>query len=327
MTKWVSSSVLAGAPVLVSKLGGDCAAMFLEAGLPPEALTSPSTPVEVSAFTRFLAMAADRLNCVSFGVLLAQYQEFTLFGPLAPLFGSAMTIGELIDDLALFFPLHTQGAVIGLVPFPDGMELRYDLAAKSGFAHRQIAELGFAVLIKEIRRHLPNWSPEYITFRHAAPAVGRDHQRFLGRTVEFNSDRNAVFFTREELGKPTREGSAQLHNDLVERYRGLRNTTPGTLAAAVESLVRAFMPHSTIDLPRAASLLRMSRRSLQRKLAEDGTSLMQIVDNVRADLALSYLHDSRLTVTQIGEILQFSETSAFTRAVTRWYGQSPRQLR
>jgi len=82
-----------------------------------------------------------------------------------------------------------------------------------------------------------------------------------------------------------------------------------------------------MDLPKTASLLRMSRRTLQRKLAQEGTSLAQIVDAVRADLALSYLQESRLSVTQIAELLQFSETSALSRAVVRWYGQSPRALK
>jgi AraC-like DNA-binding protein len=73
--------------------------------------------------------------------------------------------------------------------------------------------------------------------------------------------------------------------------------------------------------------MRMSRRTLQRRLAGDGTGLSDIVDAVRADLALSYLRDSRLSVTEISEILQFSETSALSRAVVRWHGASPRTIR
>ena len=120
--------------------------------------------------------------------------------------------------------------------------------------HRQIAELGFAVLIKEIRSHLPDWQPEYITFRHTRPSDERYHARFLGPSIEYDADRNAIFFTKAQLAAPTREGSAQVHDQLARRYRRLRATTEGALASATESLVRVFMPDTTIDLARAANL-------------------------------------------------------------------------
>src|SRR3546814_4802521 len=68
----------------------------------------------------------------------------------------------------------------------------------------------------------------------------------------------------------------------------------------------------------------MSKRSLQRRLTAAGTSFDAIVDSVRSDLAYAYLQDSRLSVAQIAETLHFSETSALSRAVRRWYTVSPR---
>src|SRR3546814_12037691 len=70
----------------------------------------------------------------------------------------------------------------------------------------------------------------------------------------------------------------------------------------------------------------MSKRSLQRRLTAAGTSFDAIVDSVRSDLAYAYLQDSRLSVAQIAETLHFSETSALSRAVRRWYTVSPRAL-
>ncbi len=327
MAKWVSSTALLGAPDLVAELGGDWDALIAEAGLPCSLAPSSAQMIEVAGLARFLTLAADRLNCESFGLRLSYYQGFSVLGPLASLLGSANSIGELLHDLAAYFPVFTVGALVALVESSEGIEVNYELAAGTGLAHRHFTELGFGILVKEIRRHLPSWEPHYITLRHAPPTDRRYHAQLLGPTIYSNADRNSIFITRAELAAPTCDGSVLLHGELAAQYTVMRNSTPGATAANVENLVRAFMPHSTIDLPRAALLLRMSRRSLQRKLAEDGTSLMQIVDNVRADLALSYLRDSRLTVTQIGEVLQFSELSAFTRAVTRWYGRSPRQLR
>jgi AraC-like DNA-binding protein len=73
--------------------------------------------------------------------------------------------------------------------------------------------------------------------------------------------------------------------------------------------------------------MRLSARTLQRRLTAEQTSFDHIVDEVRADLAVSYLRDSKLTVAAVAEILQFSETSALSRAFRRWYGLAPAQIR
>lgn len=327
MTKWVSCAALLGAPDLVAELGGDWDGLLAESGLPAGLSPTSAQLIEIAGLARFLTLAADRLECESFGLRLSHYQGFSVLGPLASLLGSANTIGELLHDLAAYFPVFTVGALVALVESPDGIEVNYELAAGNGLAHRHITELGFGVLVKEIRRHLPGWAPQYVTLRHAPPANRRYHAQLLGPTIYSNADRNTIFIARAELAKPTCEGSVLLHGELAARYDAIRKSTPGAIAANVENLVRAFLPHATMDLAKTASLLRMSRRTLQRRLEQEGTSLARIVDAVRADLALSYLQESRLSVTQIAELLQFSETSALSRAVVRWYGQSPRALK
>ncbi len=327
MAKWVSSTALLGAPDLVAELGGDWDALIAESGLPCGIAPFSAQLIEVAGLARFLTLAADRLKCESFGLRLSHHQGFSVLGPLASLLGSANSIGELLHDLAAYFPVFTVGALVALVESPEGIEVNYELAAGTGLAHRHITELGFGILVKEIRRHLPRWEPQYITLRHAPPADRRYHAQLLGQTIYSNADRNSILITRAELAAPTCEGSALLHGELAAQYTAMRKSMPGATAANVENLVRAFMPHATIDLAKTASLLRMSRRTLQRKLAQDGTSLAQIVDAVRADLALSYLQESRLTVTQIAELLQFSETSALSRAVVRWYGKPPSAIK
>jgi AraC-like DNA-binding protein len=327
MAKWVSSSALFGAPDLVAKLGGDWATLPAAVGLEISESLEPTKLIEVAALTRFLALAAEQLECQSFGLMLSQYQGFSVLGSLALLLESADTIGESLQDLATYFPVFTMGALIALVETKGGIEVNYELAAGTGLPHRQITELGFGILVKEMRRHIPGWEPEYITFRHAPPDNGFYHRQYLGKTIHYNADRNSIFIKRADLEKPTCVRSTEVHCELAAQYSDLRDATLGTVTAAVETIVRAFMAHETVNLSKAATLLGMSRRTLQRKLAEDGTSLAEIIDAVRADLALSYLQESHLKVTEIAEILQFSETSALSRAVVRWYGHSPRSIK
>jgi AraC-like DNA-binding protein len=102
---------------------------------------------------------------------------------------------------------------------------------------------------------------------------------------------------------------------------------PEAVAAKVEGVIRALPPFSSCTRWRVAQIANMSQRSLQRRLAESGTTFKQLRDRVRADIALKYLPQSNLQAAQISEILGYSEPAAFSRAFRRQHGFSPRQAR
>ena len=69
--------------------------------------------------------------------------------------------------------------------------------------------------------------------------------------------------------------------------------------------------------------LHMSRRSLQRRLAEAEATYQSLVDDTRRDMALRYLEDAGKSATDIAFLLGYSQQSAFTRAFRRWSGKTP----
>jgi len=327
MAKWVRSGVLAGARSLVSELGGDFAALAERASIPANALRHPDTPIQVGAVVRFLEDASATLACEAFGLRLGQLQDLSLFGPLWSLFQSAATVGDLLHDLAVYFPLHTQGTLVAIDTAPDGVMVMYDVASDIALPRRQVVELGIGVLIKELRRHQPKWRPQEVFLRHAPPDDLRWHRQLLGSGLTFNADRNAVFVERSFLDMPTRSGDRTRHGRLATGFDTARKTLAGIVRTRTEIVVRALLPFSPCDLATAARMMRFAPRTLQRRLADEDTSFEAIVDAVRADLALTYLKDSRLAVAEVAEILQFSETSALSRAFRRWHGASPRQMK
>jgi AraC-like DNA-binding protein len=76
-----------------------------------------------------------------------------------------------------------------------------------------------------------------------------------------------------------------------------------------------------------AEQLHMSRRTLQRKLAEAEMTYQRLVDETRRDLALRYIEDPRNSIIDITFLLGFSQQSAFTRAFKRWTGIAPSEYR
>ncbi|MBK6533536.1 MAG: helix-turn-helix transcriptional regulator [Deltaproteobacteria bacterium] len=82
-----------------------------------------------------------------------------------------------------------------------------------------------------------------------------------------------------------------------------------------------------MTLKRVAAQLRMSERSLQRRLADEGESFDAIVDALRRDLALRYLADPKIAVAEVAYLLGYSEPSPFHRAFKRWTGRTPAEAR
>ena len=77
----------------------------------------------------------------------------------------------------------------------------------------------------------------------------------------------------------------------------------------------------------ACRALRLSRRTLQRRLKAEKTSFQKILNEVRAELAVKYLEDARLKSLEIAMLLGYSSISSFTTAFKSWYNMPPSQYR
>lgn len=72
-----------------------------------------------------------------------------------------------------------------------------------------------------------------------------------------------------------------------------------------------------------AAALHMSERTLRRKLESEGTSIRDLLDDLRKERAIGWLEEGRTSIDEIAFRLGFSGASAFRRAFKRWTGTSP----
>ncbi len=76
-----------------------------------------------------------------------------------------------------------------------------------------------------------------------------------------------------------------------------------------------------------ARALGMSTRTLQRRLRADGTAFADILDHVRADMAVAYLGNPNLTTAEVAYLLGYVEATSFYRAFRRWHQCTPEIFR
>jgi AraC-like DNA-binding protein len=88
-----------------------------------------------------------------------------------------------------------------------------------------------------------------------------------------------------------------------------------------------LLPHGQARAEVVAKKLGMSERTLARRLAEGGATFIEILQQLKASLAIRYLEEERLPISKIAWLLGFEEVSSFSHACRRWTGKSPWQLR
>lgn len=73
--------------------------------------------------------------------------------------------------------------------------------------------------------------------------------------------------------------------------------------------------------------MHMTKRTLMRRLKEEGTTYQQLKDRVRRDRAVTLLRDHVLSVSAVAEAVGFSDAAVFARSFRKWTGTSPREFR
>ena len=99
------------------------------------------------------------------------------------------------------------------------------------------------------------------------------------------------------------------------------------MRAQARRVVLGAIAQGEPEVAAVARSLATSERSLQRRLQEEGTSFREVVDDARKQLAVGYLGDRRLAVSEVAYLLGYSEAGAFVRAFKRWTGKTPGEMR
>ena len=68
--------------------------------------------------------------------------------------------------------------------------------------------------------------------------------------------------------------------------------------------------------------LGVSKRTLQRKLSDEGTTFQKQLNNTREMLAINYINNTDMSTSDIAYLLGYQELNSFLRAFTVWTGKS-----
>jgi AraC-like DNA-binding protein len=175
-----------------------------------------------------------------------------------------------------------------------------------------------------------NLVPQYFLIAHYRSEGISEMTRFVGTKVEFGADKDEFALNLDARELPLIHSDTHL-NDLLLKYCEAaladRRGNVSQLRTRVENAISSLLPHGRVVVDDVARSLAMSKRTLARKLSDEGLNFTEILQQLRRDLAVRYLDDRKLHISKIAWLLGFNEVSAFTHTFKRWTGKTPSQMR
>jgi AraC-like DNA-binding protein len=240
------------------------------------------------------------------------------------------TLGQALDRSLRFYALILDD-ISGSVQ-RDAQEARIVLhervpgASQRVFAHELLLMLLYGVSCWLVGRRIPILRTE---FSYAEPAHSAEYRLMYCADLRFNRPNTLLAFEAGYLDLPVvqNERSAKDFLRTAPENILLKYKNVSSLAARVRRRLRQFLPGSVPDFEQLSGEMGMTPATMRRRLHEEGESYQSIKDQLRRDLAISYLSHSNRSVMDIALELGFAERSAFHRAFRKWTGASPGEFR
>lgn len=327
----IRAAGIKGFDALVRERGGDPEGMARRARLPLGALTDDELLVNDASIGRVLEIAARELDLPDLGLRIAERQGFEMLGTLAVAIQSSPTVGEALDCTSRYLFVHARGLSVEAVADPYGAKgviaVRYG-PPSGGSLFPQGTDAGLGFLHRSIRYLVGgSYGLRTVELPHRPAAPLARYEEFFGVPVTIGRPAALLRVPTSLSAQPISTGNSAMRS-LALAHLEAQDRGPGQAAGPqVRAVLEQSLGTSVVEIESIASLLGVHPRTLQRRLAAEGTSFAVILDELRMARAERYLSSTKMPMTQVAAALGLSEQSALSRCCRRWWGRTPSEVR
>ena len=324
----VRGTALSNYPSLVAELGGDPAGLLRTAGIRARDVGNYDAFIPYRAMIQAIESAAQTTNTPNFGRRLAQRQGIEILGPVGVAARTAATAADALRIFSTYMAAYSPVIAIHVAPLGDAQRsfLSIEFLLDSAPPHPQTTELSLGVSLRVLRFLMgSDYAPLSVHLPHDPLTPKTDYLRYFGCAPHF-AERTAGFTVRTaDLGRPL------LRDDVAHRavVNYLSTITPhgAGIVESVRAIVRQLLPTGAATLEVVAEQFHLHPKTLQRRLADEGTTFAALIDQVRKDTADRYLRNTGVSLTHLARELGYAEQSVLTRSCKRWFGAGPAAYR
>ncbi len=324
---------------LVRAQGRDVESIYPQCGLSLREANDPETRLTIPQFVALMTYARRYLReGESASQQYLRHMPITINGMVGMAVLSADTVAEALDIGRRYFPLMMPCVEMRREDHGNKVHFRFITLVSLGSPFDEtLIEVVIGNMLKLIR--YSSGQPELGSvpftgveahFRHerrgdlaAYSAYGDASFKFLKRDDQLILPREVLsqaLATRNRSTRMTLEALLDAKLQVLQHYNQASVRVRHLLAGAAE---QGDYP----DIAQVADRLALSTRTLSRRLAEEGYTLSQLIEEVRMVRAETLLIETTTSLLQIAQQVGYSDLSAFSRAFKRVKKRSPSALR
>jgi AraC-like DNA-binding protein len=307
--------------------GVDVAAALARVGIEPAQLAEPDGRIDLRRAFPFFEQACELTGDPHFALHAAALVPAGSLEALEYALRSCATVGDALEQLARYYAVVNDRVVLHVERGTDRFAVVYTPPPRLP-PPRMTKEFLFAYLLERARMYTgqPIRVLE-VRFRHAEPVDAQRQREFFGAPVRYAAGSDALVLSRNAADAPMVARDAVLSNVLVRVLAQTVQALPARdLLGDVKSCIGALLPRGVPSLAEVARAMTTSRRTLQRRLAESGTTFSDLVTSVQHELSVAYLQ-RELGIGEVAYLVGFADTTSFHRAFRRWTGETPAAAR
>lgn len=321
MLYWHSTASQHGLYAYILSLGLRPGDVLAEAGLPGSAFINSAAWIERNVALQMARRFAEVIGDPLLGLHQGGFYDFDKFGA----WGRGILASPTLGDALILVSGETHAVQTGTRIHCLRADKRVRLWATFDGAlgsSPELHEQANLMLLRMILDLAEQPVPADVWLGCGRSSGGDDFERVFGSRLTFAEGQSLLEFDAAALDLP-----------LAARPLGL---VAGANSAGHDSsligrsafeLIRNVIRYERPSIQAIAHSLGINLRAFQRHLDTLGVTFRQLVDEYRQACALADLSEGRVSVTETAFRLGYSDSAHFTRAVRRWTGSCPRQLR
>jgi AraC-like DNA-binding protein len=305
----------------LATLGMDMERMHAVVGALPD---EPDALIPVQRYLDMWSEAHRQYNIPGLPSALAMAIPFGAFGALDYLAGSADTVAGCCHSAVLHFAMVASDTWLTHDALDDGTHAVQVRGVKN--LPTYALEFTIASLASRLRYVTDGrFVPLRVGLPIPKPETDEVRERLWGDVLVYDFPSAEILIDARTWNSETSSADPFLHATLKRMAEQLQLARPGDsdLERALRARLRGMLSQSNADPARMASLLGISERTLQRRLAEVARSFSGILEDFRREESARLLCDARVPLIEVASRLGYAEQTSFTRAFRRWTGTTP----
>jgi AraC-like DNA-binding protein len=328
MHSWLVAPLLAR----VRATGADVAELLARFDLPESAERAEVSVLPLATLEALFDEAARVTGDASIGLHLGEELGRGTFGVVEFVCEKSPDVRSAIERLTRYHALLNDLVVLTATSDRAGrLVVDHRIPGKPFGAGRHANEFFVAHLLTRTRTITArDVVPVSASLAHPEPRDSAELRRVLRtRDVRFSAESNGFVLSPEDARAELTTADAGLSR-VLDAHAALllaARPTPARFLGQVRAEVRARLRPTPPSLEVVARALRMAPRTLQRRLADEGTTLKDVVEAIRRELGTAFAREGKLRVDALAFELGYADTRAFLRAFKRWTGTTPKAYR